>query len=193
MAATTFSKILDDAKRSGQRPGPASSDWFRTVARNTRLTPEKLMKEQKAALVTDVQVGSMYAFFYDPKHKKTLPYYDRFPLIFPIGPAEGGFLGINFHYLPYRIRAALMDALWGIASNKRIDPTTRLRLSYDVLQASSKFKWAKFCIKHYLLTHVKSRFVFIAPEAWEIAIMLPMGRFEKRSQQKAWSDVMRKA
>ena len=24
--------------------------------------------------------GRMYNFFYDPKHERTLPYYDRFPL-----------------------------------------------------------------------------------------------------------------
>jgi hypothetical protein len=150
------------------------------------------MQDQKAALVTDVQPGSMYAFFYDPKHKKTLPYYDTFPLIFPIGPADGGFLALNMHYLPYRYRAILMDALWNISSNKRVDPTTRLRLSYDVLQASSRFKWAKPCIKHYLSSHVKSRFVFIAPEMWDVSLMLPLARFEKRSQQKAWADAMRK-
>jgi hypothetical protein len=40
-------------------------------------------------------VGSMQMFFYDPKTKETLPYYDTFPLVVVVGPAEGGFYGLN--------------------------------------------------------------------------------------------------
>ena len=42
--------------------------------------------------------GLLNMFFYDPKMKKKLPYYDRFPLILPIETYSNGFLGINFHY-----------------------------------------------------------------------------------------------
>ena len=40
--------------------------------------------------------GYMDAFYYDPKHKATLPYYDKFPLIFPLSVGKDFFIGINF-------------------------------------------------------------------------------------------------
>ena len=33
--------------------------------------------------------GIMNLFGYDPKHKATLPYYDKFPLIMPLESAKG--------------------------------------------------------------------------------------------------------
>ncbi len=39
--------------------------------------------------------GVMNLFGYDPKHKATLPYYDRFPLILPLDPAKGGFIWLK--------------------------------------------------------------------------------------------------
>ena len=53
--------------------------------------------------------GLLNMFFYDPKMKKKLPYYDRFPLILPIEQYSDGFLGINFHYLSMPIRIRLLD------------------------------------------------------------------------------------
>lgn len=50
------------------------------------------MRDEQVNLKNRVGSGQMYMFYYDPKHKKTLPYYDRFPLIIMVGPAEGGFM-----------------------------------------------------------------------------------------------------
>ena len=51
-------------------------------------------------------------FFYDPKYKKTLPYYDTFPLVLPLERIPGGFAGINFHYLrPVKARFTLLERL----------------------------------------------------------------------------------
>ena len=45
-------------------------------------------------------------FFYDPKpeQKKNLPYFDMFPLVFPLRRMGDGFTGINVHYLPPAFR-----------------------------------------------------------------------------------------
>ena len=58
-------------------------------------------------------------YFYDPKHKETLPYYDRFPLIIMVGPAPRGFIGLNLHYLPLATRAKFLDALLGTINNEK--------------------------------------------------------------------------
>ena len=53
------------------------------------------MKEDPLERGGEEIVGSMQMFFYDPKTKDTLPYYDRFPLVVVVGPAEKGFLWIK--------------------------------------------------------------------------------------------------
>jgi hypothetical protein len=90
---------------------------------------------------------------------------------------EDGFLGINMHYLPLFVRAKLMDALYDLSSNKRYDDTTKLRISYSILKSAVKFKAFNPCIKRYLSTHVKSYFLNIPSSEWEIALFLPLARF----------------
>ena len=99
--ATVFDKILDTTT------GPKSYDWYRRQVRGI-VSPgaRSLINAGKATMRP--KYGVMNLFGYDPKHKATLPYYDRFPLIFPIEPAKGGFYGCNFHYLPYGTRVAFL-------------------------------------------------------------------------------------
>jgi hypothetical protein len=130
-------------------------------------------------------------FLYDPKHKETLPYYDRFPLIFPINKAKGGFLGINFHYLPLQLRAKLMDSLYEVTTNDRFDETTKIRASYNILNSASKYKEFRPTVKHYLANHVKSKLIYINPSEWDISLFLPTERFEKASKTKVWEDSKR--
>ena len=189
MAIQTFEKILAAARQANRDPGPRSADWFRDMARKTRTKPDVLMRNADAKRLTyRPEVGRMYAFFYDPKHKKTLPYYDTFPLIFPIETVPGGFMGLNFHYLPYMLRAKLMDALYALRTNNAIDENTQLRMSYSLLKGSSRFDLFKPTLKRYLNSHVQSRFVEIFANEWDIALMLPLARFEKANYQTVWRD-----
>ena len=109
--AIVFDDLLAKGVRAGEVPARTDSAraWYRDRARTTRIQPQTLIKSDRERLTSRVMIGRMYHFFYDPKHKKTLPYYDRFPLIFPFKSVRGGFLGINLHYLPLRLRAKLMD------------------------------------------------------------------------------------
>lgn len=196
MAELIFHKILDRAWSQGIFPAKtqAARDWFRSVSRRTRITPERLHSQASSTAYTKqrmqntVRIGQMYSFFYDPKHKKTLPYYDTFPLIFPIGRAPGGFYGINFHYLPYKARAVLMDSLYDLSTDKRYDENTKLKISYAILNKSAKYKWFKPALHHYLKNHVRSNFLQVYSDEWDIAIMLPVARFEKASREKVWRD-----
>ncbi len=104
-----------------------------------------------------------------------------------VGPAEGGFYGINLHYLPPILRAKMLDSLMDIASSKNTDDA-KFRLTYKMLNASSKFKYFKPCFKHYLNDHVKSRFAQVPAPEWEIATFLPTADFRKANRQKVYSD-----
>ena len=190
---STFEQILEKGARQGYIPAKTQTgrDWFRDIAKSTTISANKLMSDEKSAMTSNIVYGKMYAFFYDPKHKKTLPYYDRFPLIFPIGDADKGFLGINLHYLPYVLRAKLMDELYSLSTNKTYNEKTKLRLSYSILNGASKFKYFKPCIKHYLNGHVQSRFLEVGADKWDIALFLPVEKFAKKGTTAVWSDSRR--
>jgi hypothetical protein len=180
-----FDDILAKGIRSGMLPGRTkrARDWYRNTAQQAAT---KTIQEQQGRTVAVPQIGSMYMFWYNPKHKKTLPFYDRFPLIFPIGPAPGGFYGINFHYLAPRLRARLMDALYQLASDKNYDANTKLRINYQILKNIARIPYYKATVKHYLNTHVKSNFITVFPAEWDIALFLDTQKFEKASAQHVW-------
>jgi hypothetical protein len=149
------------------------------------------MKEEPVTLSDRSVVGSMYMFFYDPKHKDTLPFYDSFPLVIVIDKAEGGFLGLNLHYLPPVLRAKFLDALLDITSNDKYDETTKFALSYSLLKRSSKYKYFKPCIKHYLASNVRSRFAKVHAPEWEIAAFLPTADWQKAGKSTVYSNSRR--
>lgn len=188
-----FNKLELQAFRSGITPRTKESrDWFRRKALALRnVSRSALMKEEPVTLSNRSVVGSMYMFFYDPKHKDTLPYYDSFPLVIVIGKAEGGFLGLNLHYLPPILRAKFLDALLDIASNDKYDESTKFALSYSLLKKSSKYKYFKPCIKHYLASNVKSRFAKVHAPEWEIAAFLPTADWQKAGKSTVYSNSRR--
>jgi hypothetical protein len=127
-------------------------------------------------------------YLYDPKYKDTLPFYDKFPLIFPFHVESDRFWGINFHYLPPPLRAKLMDSLYDVANNQRYDESTKLRINYQILNSASKFRYFKPCVKQYLFTQMKSKFVYIYPSEWDIALFLPSEKFSKASKAQVWAE-----
>ena len=185
-----FQNLELQAFRAGITPRTKESrEWFRKKANSLRrINREALMKESPLQQTNQEIVGSMYMFFYDPKHKETLPYYDKFPLVVVVGPAEGGFYGLNLHYLPPILRAQMLDALMGITTNTKFNKSTRFKMSYELLARTAKLKYFKPCFKHYLNEHVQSRFALVPAPEWEIATFLPTAQFEKAGKNKIYSD-----
>lgn len=197
MASRVFDEILTKAARQGVilNRSAESNKWLRDKAFHvgrSRVEPSKMMrgdKDNAMRMQYKVRVGHMYMFTYDAKNKETLPFWDKFPLIFPFRKVSGGFYGLNMHYLPYRQRAFLMDALEGsFTNNNAFDETTRLRLNYNVLAKAAKYRFFKPCVKHYLDEHVTSRFIYIYPAEWQTALFLPTDRFQKATNQAVWRD-----
>jgi hypothetical protein len=139
-------------------------------------------------LRTNSIIGKMYFYYYDPKTKDKLKYYDKFPLVIPIERYKDGFLGLNLHYVSPRIRLVLLDKLSSFANNKKYDETTRLRLSYQTIKAASSIFEATPCIKRYLYSHVKSRFLEIEASEWDIAAVLPVESFEKKPKEHVFTE-----
>ena len=185
-----FQKLELEAFRAGINPRTQQSrEWFRKrIQRLTRVNREQLMRENEITKRATHSFGSMFMYFYDPKTKDKLPYYDTFPLVIPVEPAEGGFRGINLHYLPPILRAKFLDALLDVTNNKKYDQTTKFRLTYNILNGARKMRYFKPCFKHYLLNHVKSRFAEVPAPEWEIATFLPTAQWKKASAGKVYSD-----
>ena len=194
MNAYVFQSLAERGKAEGMDPNRTKEarDWYRTNAQQIRsVNTSRLMTDKKnvKTVINQRDIGKMFMFFYDPKHKDTLPYYDTFPLVFPIDFKPGGFLGINLHYLPPVLRARLMDALYATANNRKYDDSTKLRVSYQILASASRFKYFKPCIKHYLWEHVMgNRYLNIEPTNWDSALMLPTERFKKATKDKVWRE-----
>ena len=190
MAISYIDRLEARAFRAGiQKNSDKALNWFKKeVADMININRRDLLKDDAFKIRSRTLPGRMFMYFYDPKHKKTLPYYDRFPLIFMVEKANGGFYGLNLHYLPPKQRAILFDRLNDYTSNKRYDITTRLRLNYKVLKQASKLAFYKPCFKHYLSANVRSKLVEVPADNWETVLFMPTQMFKKKSVSTIWTD-----
>lgn len=191
MPAKIFDQLLVKGIKSGQMPARSSTarEWFRDKAQSLgKVSESSILRDSTERLKNRTTIGKMFFFMYDAKHKATLPYYDKFPLIFPVDRTPNGFTGLNFHYLPLQLRAQLMDALYDITNNDRYDETTKLKMSYGVLKGAEKFSLFRPTFKRYLNSQVRSRFIQIEPAEWDIALFLQTEQFIGASKTKVWAD-----
>lgn len=173
--------------------------WFYNVVSKLAINRNRLLSDSRTRARTEFLRGRMYAFVYDPKTKKTLPYYDRFPLAILIEPAldrktgqANGFYGLNMHYLAPKTRALFLDTLMEYTTTRELDERTRFTLTYQLLKKAAKFREFKPCFKHYLPEHVISQMVEIKAPDWITACYLPVDHFAKRGRYYVWADSMRK-
>jgi hypothetical protein len=149
-------------------------DWMTGKAKSASGYRNKIMANTERGRDSTV-IGKMYFFWYDPKTKATLPTYDRFPLVFPIERYPDGFLGLNLHYLSFNERSALLNTMMKFRNNNHMNATTKLRVTYDLLNNTSKIAGAmRPCIKRYLFTQVRSSFVEVTADEWDKAMQLPV-------------------
>ena len=197
--ASLFQKVEKEAFRKGiTLRSKESRDWFAKSLRNIGVVNRQALirddRVERYSRIRDTMdvIGQMYMFFYDPKYKDTLPYYDRFPLVVIIDSTPNGFLGMNLHYLPVLLRAKFLDGLMEITNNNAFDETTRFRTRYQFLRRNAKVRrYFSPCVKQYLFSHVKGKLAKVQPIDWEIATFLPTQSFRKASQTKVWQDSRR--
>lgn len=132
-------------------------------------------------------IGGMFHYIYDAKHKNTLPYWDKFPLVIPVEAYRDGFLGLNLHYLPPIMRARLLDTLMDLREDS---PTNGayMRVSYQILKDVVKYKLFAPCIKRYLSGHIRSNLVVVDSDGWEEVAFLPTQQFTGATHQEVWRD-----
>lgn len=116
------------------------------------------------------ELGAVIHFVYDAKGKDHLPIWDRFPLCIPSDNAEGGFIGLNLHYVPISVRHYILN---GLMENSKRDNVGRVRANYNMLKTLSMYDSVKPCIKRYLLSHVQSQFLVVSQDNWATVLNAP--------------------
>ena len=179
-----------EAKNVYEKNAKASLAWFRReVQRMTGVTPNRMVRSPDLEPVTRALKGRMYMYGYDPKHKATLPYYDTFPLIIMVGPAKGGFYGLNLHYLDLKRRALFFDALsQKLLQTRKDEELNRFMLSFEKLQRGGNLRFFEPCWKHYLTSNIRTRIIKVPTKYWEPALFLPTDRFQKESRRSVWGE-----
>ena len=190
--ASLFDKLESEAFRKGlQARSKEAEAWFaKNVKKLGKLGPNVLKDDRLKK--TRIKAGDMVMYTYDPKLKKTLPYYDTFPLAVIVGKAPGGFHALNLHYLPPKVRAIFLDKLNDVTNNQKFDDSTKFKITYKLLKATSKYKYFAPCYKHYLTPNVTSNVMKVNSSEWNIAIFLQTAAFRKKSQRYVWGQSRRK-
>lgn len=171
--------IFDLVKSSQAYNAYNSYAWFQKNVRNIAqgMSTQKYLGDNQNIQASRFLPGQMVQFFYSAKGADKLPYWDTFPLIFPFAKTATHFTGINLHYLHPRLRLVLLDKLMHYATDDALTPKTRIRMNWRLLSNVSKFKEVTPCVKQYIISRVKSKYLIINPEDWPIAAMLPTERF----------------
>ena len=155
--------------------------------RNPQYIPRSI-KNEKDRYTNRTILGGLYFFYYNPKLKKELPYYDTFPLVIPLERYKDGFLGLNLHYLPIKYRLIFMDKLLDYAIMNEDNEIKRIKITYEMLSISKRFPEFRPCIKRYLTSHIGSKILTVMPEEFDVALMLPVHQFKKAKPQDVWKD-----
>lgn len=156
-------------------------EWFQSLITKSKQTGHPSINTLRGKLVFMV---------YDPKLKNTLPYYDRYPLIFVISVQRNTILGINVHYLDQRYRRTLLNALvrFGIDDT---DEDAAIKFGYPDVAGFVKEPLVRVCIKRYYIRKIEN-WLLIPSDQWEKMTFLPLQRFQKKSASYVWRESLRK-
>ena len=180
MAVSKFIQAVKDEARGR----PRSTAWYKEKIKEFG-KPSALNLIRDGKRNNKPFYGRLNMFFYDPKFKKTLPYYDVFPLVLPLEIYSDGFLGINLHYLPIPLRIKLLDKLVDYSNNTKFDESTKLMVDYKKLK---RIDLIKPTIHKYLAGQTKSQFRRIDADEFTIATLLPVQRFKKATEREVWKE-----
>ena len=166
--------------------------WFVSKVNNLR-NPMALANQIEKESNRDTNkfvLGGLYYFYYNAVTADKLDYWDAFPLVIPLQRYNNGFLGLNLHYLPPKVRAGFMDKLMDKSITDDDNNPVRVRVTYDILNASKRYKEFKPCLKQYVYRGIASKILKIQPNEWETAVFLPTQQFQKAKTKDVWQESM---
>lgn len=200
-----FTKLMRQHKgANARRNTKASREWFyKNLTKRSEISADKVMREwtEKTATSSGL-IGKLYLFKYDAKHKDTLDYWDSAPLTLFfnsfVGDGQYGeqgvqyLIGINFHYMPPKVRLKVLELLLKLRSEKRYRASTRLKVTWNALKQLGNNPAFEHAVKMYRADHVRSKLHEIHPGYYEQVIFLPIAEFQKGTNRTVWSDIGKK-
>lgn len=189
-------ELVEKAKQSGVVGNTrASIDWFRAELKNLIRSGLGSINQRTASkfgkIIRVPEIGSMMTYIYDPKTAEDLDYYDIAPLILCFNVSSKGWHGINLHYLHPEVRAALIAKIVKGQAG-RLDRVSKIKVSWEILQAATKDKYIKHSVKQYLFSQLKTPISKIEGDHWKLTINLPFEKFRKATKSQVWRDSERK-
>ncbi len=186
--------IFDEIRDSAQGRNRAIEFYLEQIKKlkSRGLVTKNRLYTYDQMVTSKLEVGSMYLYVYDAKFKKTLPVWDAFPLCIPISinpgdpktGAEANWVGLNFHYIPPRMRWEILKMLTKIdqfSVAKKLPADKKMELSWDYLKHTEQSPIFKQMIHKYLFSHVvpqaQGRYLKILPNDWHHSILLPVQDF----------------
>lgn len=173
----------------------SSARWYQDMIRKLgmgNIQPQKVMRSDIGEFVTNITVGSMYLFMYDPKMSATLPYYDTLPVVVTFRKVPDGFYGLNLHYLPPLLRLKLLDRMMELVNDESMGEKTRMIVTWKLLSNVARYPGTNVAVKQYLYEQVGSKIMKIYPKDWRKTIMLPIDNFQKASRNQVFQDARSK-
>ncbi len=176
--------MREKIRNEGAAVNNKSEKWFK----------DTLAKGVRGHTVVRPSPGRIYAFIYDAKHKDTLPFWDKYPLIIFLDVVQSKvskttlFHGLNLHYIPPKARQQFLEELLKkYSSTTEISNSTKLKIDWSKVKG---FSGADQMIKAYLPAHVKGKFVEIKPSDWANVVMMPLQQFQSKGKRfganKVW-------
>ena len=155
-----------------------SAAWFDEKIRYLKnsISPNSIMANAPRKR-DHILPGQMYLYFYHPAGIDTLPYYDTFPLVIPFSQDAETFTGLNFHYLPPKVRVVLLKNLMDFATDTKLKEDTRLRFQWSYIKGVARYPGVSEAVKKYRKDCVASQFLFVPANQWFNAVMLPVEKF----------------
>ena len=97
--ASLFDQLESEAFRKGiQARSKEANIWFEKKAKELGPIGKRVLSDDRLLDGQQTRPGDMVMYTYNPKLRRTLPYYDTFPLTIVVAKAPGGFFGLNLHY-----------------------------------------------------------------------------------------------
>lgn len=191
MATSQLTSIAEEKKTAGHKTMSRDSvAWLKDKVEELK-RPDRIatsISREQMRQTKQIKIGMMYFFFYDPKTKADLPYWDKFPLVLVLERYDDGFLGLNLHYLPVKFRIAFLQKLMKFAQLTGENDIRRMRVSYEILEGVKRYAEFRPCLKRYLYSHLRSKLLTIQPNEWDVATMLPLQQFKGARAQTVWRD-----
>jgi len=176
-----------------------SARWYQRTVRDYASginSFQEVVSSDIGKFATELTIGKMYLFNYDPLTKADLPYWDELPLVVISEPLPTGFSGINLHYLSPLLRAELVERLMQpVADSKEgitLDDRAVMRSNWQFIKNFSRFPEVRGSIKRYLNQQIRGRLFEVHSAHWKSAVFLPVQQFQGASASKVYRDSMTK-